>query len=56
MWRGLIFSQFFIAPTIDAVEEWRLLRGVQKDLIDMRKYAASGHKRTHAGPVDRTPE
>ena len=44
MWWGLIFSLFFIAPAIEAVEEWRLHRGVQKDLIDMRKHAASGHK------------
>jgi hypothetical protein len=44
MWWGLIFSLFFIAPAIEAVEEWRLTRGVQKDLINMRKHAASGHQ------------
>jgi hypothetical protein len=44
MWWGLIFSLFFIAPAIEVVEEWRLTRGVQKDLISMRKHAASGHR------------
>jgi hypothetical protein len=44
MWWGLIFSLLFIAPAIEAVEDWRLQRGVQKDLIDMRKHAASGHQ------------
>jgi hypothetical protein len=44
MWWGLIFSLLFVAPAIEAAEDWRLQRGVQKDLIDMRKHAASGHQ------------
>jgi hypothetical protein len=44
MWWGLIFGLLFAAPAIEAVEDWRLQRGVQKDLIEMRKHAASGHQ------------
>jgi hypothetical protein len=44
MWWGLIISLVFIAPVIEAIEEWRLHRGAQRDLIEMRKHSASGHK------------
>jgi hypothetical protein len=42
MWWGLIFGLLFAAPVIEAVEDWRLQRGVQKDLTEMRKHVASG--------------
>jgi hypothetical protein len=44
MWWGLIFGLLFAAPVIEAVEDWRLQRAVQKDLIEMRKHAASRHQ------------
>jgi hypothetical protein len=44
MWWGLIVSLVFLAPIVEAVEEWRLHRGAQRDLIKMRRHAASGHR------------
>jgi hypothetical protein len=44
MWWALIVSFVFIAPVVKTIEEWRLHRGAQRDLIEMRKHAASGHK------------
>ena len=38
MWWGLIFGLLFAAPVIEAVEDWRLQRGVQKDLIDQHQW------------------
>ena len=42
MWWGLIFGLLFAAPVIEAVEDRRLQRGVQKVLTEMRKHVASG--------------
>jgi len=44
MWWALIVSFVFIAPVVETIEEWRLHRGAQNDLVEMRKHTASGHK------------
>jgi hypothetical protein len=44
MWWGLIISLAFLAPVIETIEEWRVNRGAQRDLIEMQKHSASGHK------------
>jgi hypothetical protein len=41
---ALIVSLVFIAPIIETVEEWRLHRGAERDLLKMRRHAASGHQ------------
>jgi hypothetical protein len=44
MWWSLLISLVFLAPVVETIEEWRLNRGAQKDLIEMQKHSASGHK------------
>ena len=44
MWWGLIISLVFVAPVVETMEEWRLNRAAQRDLVEMQKHAAAGHK------------
>jgi hypothetical protein len=43
MWWGFIIGLAIIA-VIETIEEWRLNRGAQRDLVEMQKHSASGHK------------
>jgi hypothetical protein len=44
MWWGIIFSFLFLAPVVEIVEDWRLHHSADKQLTEMRKHVASGHK------------
>jgi hypothetical protein len=35
MWWALTVSLVFLAPIVETVEEWRLHRGAEKDLVEM---------------------
>ena len=44
MWWGIIIGLVFTYPAIEMVEEWRIHRSGEKDLVEMRKHTASGDK------------
>jgi hypothetical protein len=44
MWWTLIIGLVLAYPAFEMVEEWRLQRAAQKDLVEMRRHAASGHR------------
>ncbi len=44
MWWGLIIGLVFTYPAIEMVEEWRIHRSAEKDLVEMRRHTASGDK------------
>jgi hypothetical protein len=44
MWWTLIFGLVLAYPAIEMVEEWRLRRSAEKDLAEMRRRTASGHR------------
>ncbi|SRR6266403_1576444 len=44
MWWGLVVSLVFLYPVVEMAEEWRLRRSADKDLAEMRRRAASGHR------------
>ena len=44
MWWGLVVSLVFLYPVVEMAEEWRLRRSADKDLAEMLRRAASGHR------------
>ena len=44
MWWVFMVSLVLTYPVIEMVEEWRLHRSAEKDLADMRKHTACGHR------------
>jgi len=44
MWWGLIISLVLAYPAIEILEERRLRRSAEKDLMQMQRHAASGHR------------
>ena len=44
MWWAFMVSLVLTYPVIEMVEEWRLHRSAEKDLADMRRHTASGHR------------
>jgi hypothetical protein len=44
MWWVLVVSLVLGYPAVEMAEEWRLRRRARKDLAEMRKHTASGHR------------
>jgi hypothetical protein len=44
MWWAFIITVVLVYPAVEMVEEWRLHRAAEKQVTEMRKHAASGHK------------
>jgi hypothetical protein len=44
MWWVLVVSLVLGYPIVEMAEEWRLRRWARKDLAEMRKHTASGHR------------
>jgi hypothetical protein len=44
MWWVLVVSLVLGYPAVEMAEEWRLRRWARKDLAEMRKHTASGHR------------
>jgi len=44
MWWVLVVSLVLGYPVVEMAEEWRLRRWARKDLAEMRKHTASGHR------------
>jgi hypothetical protein len=44
MWWALVVGLVLGYPVVEMAEEWRLRRWARKDLAEMRRHAASGHR------------
>jgi hypothetical protein len=44
MWWAAVVSLVFVYPLVEMAEEWRLHRWARRDLAEMRRHAAAGHR------------